>query len=677
MTKNSIAFRLFIAVFLVGLTITLLITAARAWFDYKMVTTDIENQLKRIEVIYLPVIRDNLWDMDEKTVKTAMQGLLNIPYVECVLIEDRDKMIMKVGSIKTEHLLQREFPLLYTYDDETTRLGVLKIDIAIGEAYKELWGNVKVGLLYTLILVFLITFSIYFVFQMLVTRHLFDIASYLKQIKIDSLKKKLVLKRRKTSPENPDEIDLIVSAINSMHLQLHNTFNGLEDEIKIRKQAEEALQKSENRYRVLFDDSPISLWEEDFSEVKSYIDQLRFSGITHFRDYFASHPEAVAACAKLVQVIEVNRETLKIFGNDSEKELLDNLDKVFGEKSYAGFKEQLISLAEGSYNFELLTSNTTLQGDEVKILLRLTVASGYEETWSKVLVSLTDMTERMKTEAELSGYRKHLEELVEKRTEELKENADKIENSRKALTYLLEDVNLAREALQIVNREYAAANQELKEFAYIVSHDLKAPLRAISQLTYWISEDYAEVFDDDGREQMALILKRVKRMDGLIDGVLRYSRIGRVKEKEESLDLNLLVKEVVENLAPPENIQITLENKLPVVLRDPTRMGQVFQNLIGNAIKFMDKDEGVISVGCVDEGELWKFTVADNGPGIDNRYHDKIFQIFQTLTARDEHESTGIGLTLVKKIITLYGGSIRVESEVGKGSAFIFTLPKK
>ena len=106
-------------------------------------------------------------------------------------------------------------------------------------------------------------------------------------------------------------------------------------------------------------------------------------------------------------------------------------------------------------------------------------------------------------------------------------------------------------------------------------------------------------------------------------------------------------------------------------------MGQVFQNLIGNAIKFMDKDEGVINVSCVDEGELWKFTVSDNGPGIDKRYHDKIFQIFQTLMARDEHESTGIGLTLVKKIITLYGGSIRVESEVGKGSAFIFTLPKR
>ena len=195
--------------------------------------------------------------------------------------------------------------------------------------------------------------------------------------------------------------------------------------------------------------------------------------------------------------------------------------------------------------------------------------------------------------------------------------------------------------------------------------------------TYWISEDYSAAFDDDGREQMALIMQRVKRMDGLINGILRYSRVGRIREKEERLDLNLLVNEVIENIAPPDNIQITFENKLPVVLRDSIRMEQVFQNLLENAIKFMDKGEGIIKVGCADKGSYWEFSVSDNGPGIDNKYHDKIFQIFQTLTPRDELESTGIGLTLVKKIIEIYGGSVRVESETGRGTTFFFTLPKK
>ena len=221
-----------------------------------------------------------------------------------------------------------------------------------------------------------------------------------------------------------------------------------------------------------------------------------------------------------------------------------------------------------------------------------------------------------------------------------------------------------------------ASNKELKDFAYIVSHDLKAPLRAISQLTHWISKDYCQVLDQEGKNMMALVIKRVKRMDNLIEGILSYSRIGVVGEKEERLDLNFLVQEVIDNLAPPDNVKITIENELPVVMKDPVRMEQVFQNLLGNAIKFMDKKEGFIRVESVDREKQWEFSVSDNGPGIDGRYHNKIFQIFQTLTPRDDHESTGIGLTLVRKIVEMYGGLVQVESEVGKGSRFFFTLPK-
>ena len=221
-----------------------------------------------------------------------------------------------------------------------------------------------------------------------------------------------------------------------------------------------------------------------------------------------------------------------------------------------------------------------------------------------------------------------------------------------------------------------AINKELKEFAYVVSHDLKAPLRAISQLTHWISDDYAPVLDREGKEMMDLILKRVKRMDGLIDGVLSYSRIGRIKEQVEILDLNQLVDELIENAMPPPHIHIGIDGQLPVVPRDAIRMEQVFQNLIDNAIAYMDKKEGVVMVGCVDEKNQWKFSVSDNGPGIDKQYHEKIFQLFQTLAPRDEHESSGVGLTLVKKIIEQYNGSIWVTSEPGKGSTFYFTLPK-
>ena len=225
--------------------------------------------------------------------------------------------------------------------------------------------------------------------------------------------------------------------------------------------------------------------------------------------------------------------------------------------------------------------------------------------------------------------------------------------------------------------ERKVVEKQLEDFAYIVSHDLKAPLRAVNQLATWISEDYAKSFDEEGKEQMNLLIGRVKRMSSLIDGILEYSRIGRIKGKEEEVDLNIVAKETIEILAPPENIQVIIENELPVVFGDRVRIGQVFQNLISNAMKYMDKPEGEIKIDCKDEGSHWKISVADNGPGIERKYYEKIFQIFQTLESKDTRESTGIGLTLVKKIVELHGGNIWVKSEVGKGSTFLFTIKKK
>ncbi|MGR3311384.1 MAG: ATP-binding protein [Candidatus Brocadiales bacterium] len=225
-------------------------------------------------------------------------------------------------------------------------------------------------------------------------------------------------------------------------------------------------------------------------------------------------------------------------------------------------------------------------------------------------------------------------------------------------------------------KELERSNQELKDFAYIVSHDLKAPLRAISSLGNWISTDYADKFDEDGKEQMNLLLGRAKRMNSLIDGILQYSRVGRAKETRVDVDLNELVTEVVDMIAPPKNIEINIQNNLPAIVCEKTRIEQVFQNLISNAVKYMDKPKGEIKISCVENKRNWKFSVADNGPGIGEKYFEKIFIIFQTLSPRDEVESTGVGLTVVKKIIETYGGKIWVESKVGHGSTFFFTLPR-
>ena len=257
-------------------------------------------------------------------------------------------------------------------------------------------------------------------------------------------------------------------------------------------------------------------------------------------------------------------------------------------------------------------------------------------------------TARSTAEAEMLNTRDELEDRVEERTRELEH----------------------------LNDELVVINKELNDFAYIVSHDLKAPLRGIGSLATWLASDYADVLDDTGKEQLQLLLDRAKKMESLIESVLKYSRVGRIREDREVVDTNELVDSSVEMIAPPENVQVSIEGKLPWVEGERTRLEQVFQNLIGNAVKFIDKPVGFVTISCADEGAMWRFAVKDNGPGIDSRYYDQIFQIFQTLSPPDDKGSTGIGLTLVKKIVEMHGGTIWVESNLGEGSTFFFTLPK-
>jgi PAS domain S-box-containing protein len=225
-------------------------------------------------------------------------------------------------------------------------------------------------------------------------------------------------------------------------------------------------------------------------------------------------------------------------------------------------------------------------------------------------------------------------------------------------------------------RRLEHANQDLEDFAYIVSHDLKAPLRAISQLTGWLTTDYGASLDARGEEMIQLMNNRATRLERLIDGLLQYSRVGRGGERFADVDLRQTAAAALELLAPPPQIRVTIDDRLPCVRADPTLIQQVFQNLLSNAIKFMDKPDGRIQVTCAADGDAWRIGVIDNGPGVEPRYHEKIFQIFQTLAPRDKVEGTGIGLSVVKRIVERHGGRAWVESAPGQGSAFYFSLPR-
>lgn len=222
----------------------------------------------------------------------------------------------------------------------------------------------------------------------------------------------------------------------------------------------------------------------------------------------------------------------------------------------------------------------------------------------------------------------------------------------------------------------ARSNQELDQFAYVASHDLKAPLRGIANLSEWVEEDLGDNVPEDVRKKMDLIRGRVHRLEALIDGILQYSRAGRVRASVETVDTAALLQEVVELLAPPPEVTVTIGPNMPTLVSERTPLQQVFLNLISNAIKYNRRPGATIDVTVRDAGQFYAFSIADNGAGIAPEYHDRIFGIFQTLESRDKVEGTGIGLSVVKKMVELRGGTITVDSDVGRGATFTFQWPK-
>lgn len=220
--------------------------------------------------------------------------------------------------------------------------------------------------------------------------------------------------------------------------------------------------------------------------------------------------------------------------------------------------------------------------------------------------------------------------------------------------------------------------KELESFAFIISHDLKTPLRGIASVSDWLIKDYESKLDETGKEYLGLLKNRVVKLESLIDGVLHYSRAVRVDQEKEKINLNSIFEEVKELIGPEKNVNLVLDNSLPEIMFAKSAMIQVLSNLIGNAIKHNDKETVKINIGCIEKEEEYCIYVKDNGPGIPEEYHEKVFKIFQTLKDKEGASgSTGIGLTVVKKIVESNAGKVWIESNKEmEGSKFCFTVNK-
>jgi signal transduction histidine kinase len=248
------------------------------------------------------------------------------------------------------------------------------------------------------------------------------------------------------------------------------------------------------------------------------------------------------------------------------------------------------------------------------------------------------------------------------------------------IKYFAIEENITQKKELEVQREFlvdslAKSNKELEDYASIVSHDLKSPLRSIHSLISWIKEDNEKEFNTQTLQYLSMIENKVEKMDHLIEGILTYAKIDKVDKVVENVNTQEIVQNIINIIHIPTHITVSIKNQLPIIKADRFRIQQLFQNLISNAVNYIDKPIGMVTIDCQETEKEYLFSVNDNGPGIAKANQEKVFKIFQSLETTDK--STGLGLSIVKKIVESYQGKVWIESKMGEGTSFFIKLKKQ
>jgi PAS domain S-box-containing protein len=419
-----------------------------------------------------------------------------------------------------------------------------------------------------------------------------------------------------------------------------------------RKQAEQSLRESEKRYQDLFENAPISLWEEDLSIVQSHIQELRRQGIVDFRPFFESHPEAVRELSNEIRVLDVNAATLELMRAANKAQLIGSLKQVIRNDGDGNFLEELVSIAEGQSEFEWDAINHTLEGEELTVSLKYSAVPGYEDSLEKVLISVIDVTAAREAEESIKNLNAELEQRVEKRTRELRDAQQKL---------------LRQEKLAV-----------LGQMAGSVGHELRNPLGVISNSVYYLKQVQPDA-NEKTKKYLDIIEQQVHTSDKIIGDLLGFARNTSVDR--QALAVPKLVQKVLERYPVPGTIRVKLElpAELPRVFVDPPQIEQVLGNLVVNACQAM-KEGGDLAISARQitpdteqdqQQQMLKIEVKDAGTGISSENMQKLFEPLFTTKAG----GIGLGLAVSRKLAEANGGRIEVESQAGKGSTFTLYLP--
>ncbi len=422
------------------------------------------------------------------------------------------------------------------------------------------------------------------------------------------------------------------------------------------------LRKDGNEFPIDISLNPITLDERTFavSAIREISDRKQAAQVCEERNWLRtlidSLPDFIYVKNRQGRFVTNNLAHARFVGVNSPAEMVGKTDFDFFEEK----------LAEKHYSDEqlIMESGVALMDYE----------EGAVDSAGNRHDVLTHKIPLRDAEGEVTGLvgvsrnitqRKRAERQVQKIVEDLEESKQMTDQQAEHMRSLAE--------------ELAQSNQELQQFAYVASHDLKEPLRMVTGYTQLLARRYKGKLDADADEFIGYAVDAAARMQTLIDNLLAYSRVGRRGKKFRPADCEAVFGRALNNLgaAVEESGASVKHDPLPTVMADETQLDQLFQNLIGNAIKFCDKHAPCVEVKAEPRGSEWVFAVSDNGIGIEPRYHNRVFEMFQRLHVREEYSGTGIGLAICKKIVERHGGRIWVDSIPGEGSSFCFTLPKE
>jgi signal transduction histidine kinase len=617
LVASAVARRLIIRLAVVGALLGLAVTSLQLFGDYQRGLDALEGQFDQLDSSYLPSLIENVWLDDAERIGTLLDGIVSLPSFVQAEIRTSAGTIQVTRGEAARSPLSRTYPLTRLYGGKPVDLGVLAVTADLSTLRRQAIRQLLFGISGNAVLLLALCGLLYMQVHRLVTRRLWAIAGQVARLGRLGPAQAPPLELGPAPP--PDELTAVGEGLNRMQQEL--------------TAATAAIAVNEERYRELFARSPVSLWEEDFSEVSALLDTLRPS-VADIRAHLDAHPDFVRECAARVKILAVNEATITMHRAQNADELCSRLAAIFTPASFEGFKPQLAAIWNGESDVTVTSEVRTLDGDIRDVVVRWHTPPAHRTAYERVIISQEDIT----------------------------------------------DMKAAQRSAEITMEKLMQAKAELERFTFVASHDLREPVRSIISFSQLLERSIAASgpLPQEAADYIAYLKAAAARMQAQVSGLYDYARAGQPAEQFQTVSLNDSLDDarlILRDRLAATGARITTAS-LPAVSGNRPQLAELFRHLLDNSIKFC-RPETIpdIAVTATRAGEFWMITVRDNGIGIDPLYAAGVFDVFRRLHGPAQFPGAGLGLSICRRIVESHGGHISIDTTVSQGAAMILLLP--